>query len=73
MSEEEKQPYIAAANSVKKLKQRKVVDSCEQQIKKSVTRVSKRKADTKRKETSQKRSKVVLTLLILAFILFKSL
>ncbi|XP_011503369.1 PREDICTED: non-histone chromosomal protein 6-like [Ceratosolen solmsi marchali] len=60
MSNDQKQPYIAAANSVKRLKQRKVVDNCEQQIKKSVTRVSKRKADTKRKETSQKLSKAII-------------
>lgn len=73
MSDEQKQPYIAAANTVKRLKQRKTGENGDQQVKKPVTRVSKRKAETKRKETIQKRSKVVLTLLILAFILFKSL
>lgn len=72
MTDEQKQPYIAAANTVKRLKNRKIGESSDQQSKKSSTRVSKRKAETKRKETSQKRSKVVLTLLFLAFILFKS-
>ena len=73
MTDEQKQPYIAAANTVKKLKQRRVGDTIDQQSKKSVTRVSKRKAETIRKETSQKRTKVVLMLVVLAFILFKSL
>lgn len=75
MTDEQKQPYIAAANSVKRLKQRKIgADNCsQQQPKKTFTRVSKRKAEIKRKETSQKRTKVVLTILFVAFILFKSL
>ncbi|XP_008216407.1 high mobility group B protein 2-like isoform X2 [Nasonia vitripennis] len=55
MTDEQKQPYIAAANTVKRLKNRKIGESSDQQSKKSVTRVSKRKAETKRKETSQKR------------------
>lgn len=73
MTDEEKQPYIAAANTVKKLKQQKLNINPEQHAKKCVSRVHKRKAETKRKETFRKRSKVVLTLFILAFILFKSL
>lgn len=73
MTDEQKQPYIAAANTVKKLKQQKLSINPEQNTKKTVSRVSKRKADSKRKETFRKRSKVALTLLILAFILFKSL
>ncbi|KAL7294085.1 hypothetical protein TKK_0012119 [Trichogramma kaykai] len=65
MTDEQKQPYIIAANTVKRLKNRKIGDnSNNHQTKKSTGRVSKHKAEVKRKETNKKRSKVKLHVLI---------
>lgn len=73
MTDEQKQPYIEAADTVKKTKiKSKKFSGKENKVRKLPGRVAKYKAEAKRKELLQKKSKVVLTLLFLAFILFKN-